>query len=77
MMAKNRANKMQPLSLRTTPHMRAKLEAAASENGRSLTAEIEHRLERSFDEEAVLSDLRKALWEEADAVNVLLGRPLQ
>lgn len=41
--------KRTPLNLRTTAELRARLDAAASENGRSITQEVERRLERSFD----------------------------
>src|SRR3954453_3301821 len=37
-----------PMSFRATADLRAKLEEAASKAGRSLTQELEHRLERSF-----------------------------
>ena len=37
-----------PLNMRTTKVMRVRLEAAAAESGRSLAAEVEHRLEQSF-----------------------------
>ena len=37
-----------PLNVRTTKDIREKLEAAARASGRSLTQELEHRLEQSF-----------------------------
>lgn len=64
MKVSERLVRMHPLNLRTTPAMRKKLEDAASANGRSLTSEIEHRLERSFDREAILDDLRYVLSEQ-------------
>lgn len=50
-----------PLGMRTTREMRAKLEAAAVQTGRSLAAEVEYRLERSFDREALLAEVREAV----------------
>lgn len=41
--------KRTPLNLRTTAELRGKLDGAASENGRSITQEVERRLEQSFD----------------------------
>ena len=43
--------KRRPLNMRTTPALRAKIEQAAEESGRSLVQEVEYRLERSFWEE--------------------------
>lgn len=40
--------KRSPLNLRTTSEMRQRLEAAAAENDRSITQEVERRLEQSF-----------------------------
>jgi hypothetical protein len=40
--------KKAPLNMRTTPQLRAKLEAAAAASGRSLVQEVEYRLEVSF-----------------------------
>lgn len=42
------------ISLRTTPETRAKLEEAAAKTGRSLSGELELRLERSFSDENLL-----------------------
>ena len=41
------------LNMKTTEDVRARLEEAAAASGRSLTAEVEHRLEMSFDEDAI------------------------
>lgn len=41
------------MSLRVTPRMKELLETTAAESGRSLTQEIELRLERSFDQDAI------------------------
>lgn len=46
-----------PLSLRVTPAMKESLEEAAGKNGRSLTQEIELRLERSFERQDLLRDM--------------------
>ncbi len=43
-----------PLNMRTTREIRGDLEKAAANSGRSLAQEVEHRLERSFIEEANL-----------------------
>ena len=43
-----------PLNMRTTRELRGNLEKAAANSGRSLAQEVEHRLERSFTEEANL-----------------------
>lgn len=46
--------KRAPLNMRTTPGLRAKLEAAAGESGRSLVQEVEYRLEQTFATDALL-----------------------
>ena len=57
-----------PVMSRTTRELRARLEAAASDSGRSLGQEVEYRLERSF----FADDMREA----AKAVmEELLARP--
>jgi TraY domain len=43
--------KRYPLNMRTTKEIRDQLEAAAAASGRSLTQEVERRLERSFEGE--------------------------
>jgi hypothetical protein len=45
-----------PLNMRTTKHVREKLEAEAKLSGRSLAQEVEFRLERSFLEQDALYD---------------------
>ncbi len=42
------------MGFRPTPEIREKVEEAAKANGRSMSQEVEHRLERSFTEEANL-----------------------
>ncbi len=42
------------MGFRPTPEIREKLEEASKANGRSMSQEVEHRLERSFIEEANL-----------------------
>jgi hypothetical protein len=44
------------LSLRMSPDLKRRLDAAAETNGRSQSQEAEFRLERSFDREALLSE---------------------
>jgi len=39
---------LRAIGFRATPELRRKLEEAASQNGRSLSAELESRLETSF-----------------------------
>jgi hypothetical protein len=46
--------KRHPLNMRTTKETRDRLEAVAIANGRSMAQEVEARLERSFQQEAVL-----------------------
>ena len=41
------------MTMRLAPHLRTRIESAAAENGRSLTQEVEHRLERSFWEDGL------------------------
>jgi hypothetical protein len=45
-----------PMSFRVTPEFKAKLDQAAQQSGRSLIAEIEIRLDRSFQEESQLGE---------------------
>ena len=62
----NDSRKRFPLNMRTTSAVRARLEAAARASGRSLAAEVEYRLERSFVIEdvgqAVVEYLREETW---------------
>lgn len=53
-----------PFGMRTTPAIRALLEAAAAASGRSLAGEIEYRLQASFDDEARRGELRTLIREE-------------
>lgn len=46
------AGKRYPLNMRTTFELRRQLESAAQASGRSLAQEIEHQLDRSFDQTA-------------------------
>ena len=45
--------KRMPLNMRTTREVRAKLELAAADSGRSLVQEVEHRLEQSFEQDRI------------------------
>ncbi len=58
-----REGKRAPLSLRTTHALRERLVAVSTRADRSLTQEVEHRLERSFDHD----DLRALIREELRA----------
>lgn len=55
--ASEREKKRAPLSLRTTTVLRDRLESAADMNGRSLTQEVEFRLERSLETDALMTAL--------------------
>lgn len=52
--AADRVGKLQPISFRTTPEIRAFLEKSASANGRSLSQEIEARIDASHIAEQVV-----------------------
>jgi uncharacterized protein (DUF1778 family) len=45
--------KRYPLNTRTTAEVRALLMAAAKLSGRSMTQEVEHRLQRSFEDDRI------------------------
>jgi hypothetical protein len=60
-MAKKPDIKRYPLNMRTTNEVREKLERAAAESGRSLAQEVEFRLERSFEREALGAEIRQDL----------------
>jgi hypothetical protein len=62
LLAENRTGKLYPLNMRTTFELRKRLEEEASQSGRSLASEVEYRLERSFDQEAVIDALRERLF---------------
>ena len=49
--------KRHPLNMRTTHAVREKLERAATDSGRSLAQEVEHRLEKSFEREGLLPEV--------------------
>jgi hypothetical protein len=71
------AAKRVPLSLRVTPQLKARLDAAAAETGRSQTQEIEFRLERSFDRQDLLLDvLANAFGPQAAKLLEVVGRAL-
>ncbi|WP_267428228.1 hypothetical protein [Methylobacterium sp. GC_Met_2] len=53
--AAERENKRSPLNMRTTAKLRDALEAEASKADRSLAQEVEHRLEKSFEEDDLLA----------------------
>jgi predicted transcriptional regulator len=61
-----------PLSLRVTPQLKAKLDAAAAETGRSQTQEIEFRLEQSFDRTELIFDAVKLAYGAEGAGLILL-----
>lgn len=46
-----------PLNMRTTNEMRARIERAAADSGRSLVQEVEFRLEQSFSDESARTEL--------------------
>ena len=49
-----------PLNMRTTQEIRDKLESAAKQSGRSLTHEVEYRVEQSFRQEARVEQIQEA-----------------
>src|SRR5215210_3079447 len=49
--------KSQTLTFRTRTDLRKSLEAAAEQAGRSISEEVEYRLQRSFDREALVREL--------------------
>ena len=53
--------KRYPLNMRTTREVREKLEKAAAELGRSLAQEVEFRLERSFERDALGAEIRRTI----------------
>jgi hypothetical protein len=55
---------MAPLSIRITAALKTKVQAAAEANGRSFGAEVESRLERSFDADAISEQIAKVIREE-------------
>src|SRR5215213_2331394 len=55
--ASERVGKRYPLNIRTTKEIRDWLEEAASRNGRSLTAELESLVERSFEWQRAFKDV--------------------
>jgi hypothetical protein len=48
-----------PMSFRVTPELKAKMDAAAEESGRSVTQEIEFRLEQSFRDDRIEAQLEE------------------
>jgi hypothetical protein len=53
--------KRYPLNMRTTKELRDKIEAAAILSGRSLSQEVEFRLERSFQQQEIEKELMAKL----------------
>ena len=47
------------MSMRVPPKMRRQLEKAIAVNGRSLTQEMEFRIERTFRDDELLAELRE------------------
>jgi hypothetical protein len=67
-----------PLSMRITPSTRARLEAAAAENGRSITQEAEIRLDQSFGTQDLLDQVLELTFGRIDGDLVhVLGKILQ
>jgi hypothetical protein len=66
--AAERDGKLRAMSFRTTSELSAKLEDAASKAGRSLTSEIERRLELSFVWEKAHGDVHTMLAESKAAI---------
>ena len=53
----SKQKKSQTITFRTRPDLRESLEAAAEQAGRSISEEVEYRLQRSFDREALVREL--------------------
>jgi hypothetical protein len=68
--------KRAPISMRTTPTIRAALEEAAAAGGRSLAQEIEQRLERSIDADKARGDPQTARLLDAIAAEVANNKAL-
>lgn len=64
-------SKRSPISMRTTPTIRAALEAAAERQGRSLAQEIEQRLERSIEMDGIRGSRETAQLIEAVAAEII------
>jgi hypothetical protein len=57
-----------PLNMRAPRKLRQRLERAARQSGRSLTAEVTYRVERAFDLEEMLGgDINRVLFETCQA----------
>jgi hypothetical protein len=70
--------KRHPVGIRTTEELKAQIEAAALMSGRSVAAEIEHRLERSFRDDGWLDAALDAAYGSRNAgVLMLLGRVMR
>lgn len=52
--------------LGASAQLKSAIQKAAKENGRSLSAEMEARLERSFSDDATLKEMRRIIREELD-----------
>lgn len=53
--------KKSPMNMRTTPELRSKLDAAVKFSGRSMCAEVEFRVEKSFIEDDVIKKIAEAM----------------
>lgn len=53
--------KRSPLNMRTTREIREQLESAAKKSGRSLTQEVEYRLEQPIQQEQRVKDIRETV----------------
>lgn len=63
------------LGLKVTPHMKARIEAAAREAGRTQSQETEFRLERSFERQDLMSDaLTLAYGPQLAGLLMIIGR---
>jgi hypothetical protein len=70
--AADREEKREPISIRTTPSVKARMAVAASKSGRSLTQEIEFRLEKSLEQDDLLK-IYSSLAEQAERVHGVIG----
>lgn len=75
---RRKPNERVPLGLRVTSKLKAELDGAAKQSGRSQSQEAEFRLERSFANQDLLSDvLELAYGSQAAALLLLMGQALK
>jgi hypothetical protein len=67
-----------PIGLRVTPQMKARIDSAATDSGRSQSQEIEMRLERSFSQEQVAHEIIGAIYgDQIGGMMIMLGAAIK